>query len=46
VYAIINKVLVQGTRENAIGRPSGITYAIPARYIRELLQREKLAGFE
>ncbi len=46
VYGIINKAFVQGTRENAIGRPSGITYAIPARYIRELLQREKIAGFE
>ena len=46
VYGIINKAFVQGTRENAIGRPSGITYAIPARYIRELLQREKVTGFE
>jgi S1-C subfamily serine protease len=46
VYGIINKVFVQGTRESAIGQPSGITYAIPARYIRELLQREKVAGFE
>jgi S1-C subfamily serine protease len=46
VYGIINKVFVQGTRESAIGQPSGITYAIPGRYIRELLQREKVAGFE
>jgi len=46
VYGIINSVFVQGTRESAIGRPSGITYAIPSRHIRELLQREKIAGFE
>jgi len=44
VYGIINKVFVQGTRESAIGQPSGITYAIPGRYIRELLQREKVAS--
>ena len=46
VYGIINSVFVQGTRETAISRPSGITYAIPSRYIREFLQREKVAGFE
>src|SRR6185369_16857043 len=46
VYAIINSVFVQGTRESAIGRPSGISYAIPSRYIIELLSREKVAGFE
>jgi serine protease Do len=46
VYGIVNSVFVQGTRERAISRPSGITYAIPSRYIRELLQREKVAGFE
>jgi S1-C subfamily serine protease len=37
VYGIINAVFVQGTREAAISRPSGITYAIPSRHIRELL---------
>ena len=46
VYGIINSVFVQSTRESAISRPSGITYAIPSRYIREFLQREKVAGFE
>ncbi len=46
VYGIINAVFVQGTREAAISRPSGITYAIPSRHIRELLQRGKVAGFE
>jgi len=46
VYGIINSVFVQGTRENAISHPSGITYAIPSQYIRELLQQGKVAGFE
>jgi serine protease Do len=46
VYGVINSVFVQGTRESAISRPSGITYAIPARHIHELLQREKIAGFK
>jgi S1-C subfamily serine protease len=46
VYGIINAVFVQGTREAAISRPSGITYAIPSRHIRDLLQREKVAGFD
>ena len=45
VYGIVNKVFVQSGRENAISQPSGITYAIPSRYIRELLQREKISGF-
>lgn len=46
VYGIINSVFVQGTRESAIGHPSGITYAIPSQYIRELLRRENVAGFD
>jgi hypothetical protein len=46
VYGIINSVFIQGTRESAIGRPSGITYAIPSRHVREMLQRQKVPGFE
>ena len=46
VYGVINSVFVQGTRESAIGRPSGITYAIPSAYVRELLRLEKISGFE
>lgn len=46
VYGIINAVFVQGTREAAISRPSGITYAIPSQHIRALLKREKIAGVE
>ncbi|MBS3964624.1 MAG: trypsin-like peptidase domain-containing protein [Methylomonas sp.] len=37
VVAIVNKVFVQGTKENAITHPSGISYAIPSKHIKALL---------
>lgn len=40
VVGIINMVFVKGLKESAITSPSGITYAIPARYVQELLQRK------
>ncbi|CAN7661581.1 serine protease [Pseudoduganella sp. LjRoot289] len=40
VYGIINMVFVKGLKESAISSPSGISYAIPARYVHELLQRK------
>jgi len=46
VYGIINSVFIQGTREMAVSRPSGITYAIPSRHLLEVLRREKLPGFQ
>ena len=46
VYGIINCVFIQGTREAAISRPSGITYAIPGVYIRELLREAKIGGVQ
>ena len=45
VIGIINSVFIQGTRESAISHPSGITYAIPARYIRDILLSAKVPGF-
>jgi S1-C subfamily serine protease len=41
VVGIINMVFVKGTKESAISQPSGITYAIPANFIRQLVQRQK-----
>jgi S1-C subfamily serine protease len=38
VIGIVNSVFVKGTREAALAQPSGITYAIPARQLIELLQ--------
>ena len=40
VYGVINMVFVKGKKEAALSNPSGITYAIPGNYIRELLQRK------
>ena len=38
VYGVINMVFVKGKKEAALSNPSGITYAIPATYIHELLK--------
>jgi S1-C subfamily serine protease len=39
VVGILNMVFVKGTKESAITEPSGITYAIPARHLVELLAK-------
>ena len=41
VLAVINSVLVKGSRETALSQPSGISYGIPAEYVRRLLQDSK-----
>ncbi len=41
-YGIVNMVFVKGTKEAALSQPSGITYAIPGNYIRDLLRQERL----
>ena len=38
LVGVINLVLIKGTRESAINTPTGITYAVPARHVLELLQ--------
>jgi S1-C subfamily serine protease len=40
VLAVINMTFVKGLKENAITNPSGIAYAIPVNYVRDLLQRK------
>lgn len=40
VLAVINMVFVKGLKESAITNPSGITYAIPVRHVRALLQQK------
>lgn len=42
VVGIINKVFVQGSKENAVSNPSGITYAIPSEHIKTLLAQKGL----
>lgn len=41
VIGIVNSVFVKGTKESALTQPSGITYAIPARKLKELLDRTR-----
>ncbi len=40
VIGIVNQVFVKGKKENALRDPSAITYAIPARYLAALLERQ------
>ncbi|GAC12853.1 S1 family peptidase [Aliiglaciecola lipolytica] len=37
VVAVINKVFVKKTKEAVLADPSGITYSIPVKYVRQLL---------
>jgi S1-C subfamily serine protease len=39
VVGVVNMVFVKGTKEAALTQPSGISYAIPSRYLIELLKR-------
>ena len=43
VIGIINKVFVQETKEAVIEHPSGISYAIPVKYLRALLTKNKIS---
>jgi S1-C subfamily serine protease len=38
VVGIVNAVLVRGTKEAALSHPSGITYAVPANFLLELIR--------
>ncbi len=44
VLGIINKVFVQTTKEDVISNPSGITYAIPVKYLHQILRENKIKG--
>ena len=39
VLGVLNMVLVKSRRESVLSNPSGIAYAIPARHVRELMER-------
>ena len=41
VIGIVNMVLVKGTKEAALSQPSGITYAVPSKYLLELMQKAR-----
>jgi serine protease Do len=38
VLGVVNQVLVRSTRESALTNPTGITYAVPVRYLIELIK--------
>lgn len=38
VVGVINSVLVKGSRETALSQPSGISYGIPVKHVRDLLR--------
>lgn len=40
VLGIINMVYVKGSKESALSQPSGISFAIPVRYLSELVARQ------
>ena len=42
VVGIINKVFVQSTKEAVISNPSGITYAIPVKYLHKILNENNI----
>ena len=42
VLGVINKVFVQTTKEDVISNPSGITYAIPVKYLHQILRENKI----
>ena len=39
VIGVVNSVFVKGTKESVLERPSGIGYAIPVKYVHELLKK-------
>ena len=39
ILGVVNMVLIKGTHESALSAPSGISYAIPSKYIVSLLQQ-------
>jgi S1-C subfamily serine protease len=41
VLGVVNMVLIKGTREAALSNPSGISYAIPSRFVMDLLKSVK-----
>jgi serine protease Do len=41
VVGVVNMVFVKGTKESVLAQPSGITYAVPGKYVLELLQKAR-----
>ena len=41
VLGVINMVFVKGTKESALTNPSGISYAIPSKFVGQMLERNR-----
>ena len=41
VLGVVNMVFVKGTKETALTQPSGITYAIPSKFLQDLVQKAR-----
>jgi len=41
VLGVVNMVFVKGTKETALSQPSGISYAIPSKFLQDLLQKAR-----
>lgn len=44
VFAVVNSAYIKDTKERSISNPSGITYAIPIKFVSQLLRRAKVKG--
>jgi len=44
VIGVINMVFIKGSKEAALSQPSGIAYAIPAKYLIELIEQQYQAS--
>ncbi|MBN2701463.1 MAG: trypsin-like peptidase domain-containing protein [Methylothermaceae bacterium] len=45
VIGIINKVFVKESKENLLAKPSGISYAVPIEYAKQLLRENDVPGY-
>lgn len=41
VIGIVNMVLVKSTKESALSQPSGITYAVPSKHLKALIEKAR-----
>ena len=41
MVGVVNSVLVKGTKEAALEHPTGISYAIPVKFVKALLAEAK-----
>ncbi|MFA9440454.1 serine protease [Uliginosibacterium sp. sgz301328] len=44
VVGILNMVFIKGTRESALSQPSGISYAVPAKYLQDLIKAARTSS--